>query len=127
MLKKELILITIIDKKIKKQHHKKKKNKNKTKRFRRSQSEKKLNLYRLRPSKYERQNKANADGQKLEQWICGELGFPRKYFLKMMDNGYDCIDIVVEMKENDLVQIGIDNHKHRRKLLKEFARFNPFQ
>ena len=52
-----------------------------------------------------RDDMINEDAEELRKWLCDELGFGYKYFKLFIDHGYDNIDIVVELKENDLIEI----------------------
>ena len=65
--------------------------------------------------------------ENLKKWLCGELGFSRRYFERFVQRGYDSIDLVIQLREDDLQRIGISSRKERMKLLEEFGRFHHFQ
>eukprot|EP01083_Nonionella_stella_P027568 75962_1 len=110
-----------------------------SKQFHRSQSEKKIhwnargvvpgNEKQRRSDKpmFEEVDEEENDAHKLKRWMCHEMGFSSKYFNMFIQNDYDNMDIVMELKEEDLIQMGISNKKHRHRLLKEFSKYNPFR
>ena len=57
----------------------------------------------------------------LKKWLCQELGFSRRYFERFVQRGYDSIDLVIQLREDDLQRIGISSRKDRMKLLKEYV------
>ena len=51
--------------------------------------------------------------------------FPQKYRENFKDYGYDDTSFVIGMKEQDLLDIGISNRGHRKKLLANIEQLPP--
>ena len=58
----------------------------------------------------------NVKQQKFKQWICDELDLSEYYNL-FLKNGFDDIDVVKLLDDNDLKQLGIDKKGSRMKLM----------
>ena len=58
----------------------------------------------------------------IEEWLHGIYAV---YVKQFKDAGYDDTTFLMEMKEPDLIEIGIENRGHRKKILSEINRLPP--
>ena len=58
----------------------------------------------------------------IEDWLDGPYAV---YVKQFKDAGYDDTTFLMGMKEPDLIEIGIENRGHRKKILSEINRLPP--
>lgn len=58
----------------------------------------------------------------IEDWLDGPY---TRYVKKFKEAGYDDTTFLMGLKEQELVEIGIDNRGHRKKILNEIDRLPP--